>query len=125
MKLRPPRKEDNPKESKRKKKKDKILPTQKTTMKNYFLKTTKPDEDNPEQKTDVPKTSILKTRRPTESSDGFKPKQLSWASDVDPKKTDVIKFSKISHKKSDLTTTTTFTFCQLSEGLRGPDDQPV
>ena len=125
VKLRPPKKEDNPKEVKRRNKKEKILPTQKTTMKNYFLKTTLTMKDNPEQQTYVPKSSRLKTRGPTQSSDGVKSNQLSLASDVDPKKTDVNKLSTISHKKSDLTAKTTFTSHQLSEGLPGPDDQPI
>ena len=82
-------------------------------------------KDNPEQQTHVPKSSRLKTRGPTQSSDGVKSNQLSLASDVDPKKTDVNNLSTISHKKSDLTTKTTFTSHQLSEGLPGPDDQPI
>ena len=126
VKLRPPKKEDNPKkETKKKKKKDDILPTQKTTMKTYFMKTTRKNKDNPEQQTHVPNSSIMKTRGPTKSSDSVKTKQLSWASDVGLEKTDVSKSTTISHNKSDLTQETTFTSCQLSEGLPSSDDQPV
>ena len=126
VKLRPPKKEDNPKkETKKKKKKDDILPTQKTTMKTYFKKTTQKYKDNPEQQTHVPSSSIMKTRGPTKSSDSVKTKQLSWASDVGLEKTDVSKSTTISHNKSDLTQETTFTSCQLSEGLPSSDDQPV
>ena len=82
-------------------------------------------EDNPEQQTHVPKSSKMKTCGPLKSSDGVKSEQLSLASDVDPNKTDVNKSSTFSHKKSDLTTKTTFTSCQLSEGLPSSDDQPV
>ena len=89
------------------------------------MKTTLTEKENPEQQTQVPKSFILKTRGPIKSSDGVKSKQLSWASDVDPNKTDVNKLSTISHDKSDLTPKTTFTSCQLSEGLPDPDDQPV